>query len=92
MKITVEINSRFVKGLLVTCLVLGTLALGKTVLNVNNVQANGYYEGPVGTYEVQHLGSYPDVHLFKRTGKKMVCLGVCKVDEEGKTSKWVPFK
>lgn len=92
MKVTIELNSRFVKGLLIACLVVGMLVLGKSFFGVESVQANGYYQGPVGKYVVQHLGNYPDMHLFKQVGKKVVCIGVCKVDEEGKTSKWIPYK
>ena len=92
MKISVEINSKLVKGLLVTILVLAVLVLGKSLFSVSDVIANGFYEGPRGTYQVQHLGNYPDLHLFKRIGKRIECVGVCKVDEKTRSFKWVEYK
>jgi hypothetical protein len=92
MKFNVEINSTLIKVLLVVVLVLLTLNLGKSLFNVKDVVANGFYEEDPGQYIVQNLNKYPDLHLFKRTGKVLNCVGKCVIDEKTNTSTWVTYK
>jgi hypothetical protein len=92
MKVSIEINSRLVKVLLVVVLVLVTLNLGKALFNVSSAVANGFYEEDPGQYILQNLNKYPDLHLFKRRGAVLNCLGKCVIDEQQNVSKWVPYK
>jgi hypothetical protein len=92
MKVVIEINSKFVKVLLVVVLVLVTLNLGKSLFNVKDVVANGFYEEEPGQYIIQNLNKYPDLHLFKRKGNVLTCIGKCVIDEKTNVSTWVPYK